>query len=196
MLVQIILFLLDSVCSFLTLVLLARFTLQVFKAPFRNPLGQFVIAVTDWIVRPARRLVPGLFGYDLASLLLAWLAQAIYLGIALGLSGAFTAPQGNLFHGVSPAPTFMVATLAVVETMKIELYLLIGAVLVSAIFSWVNPYAPLAAVFNAVSQPLLRPLQRFIPPLGGIDLSPLVLLLLLQIGLMLLERLRLFAIMP
>jgi YggT family protein len=90
----------------------------------------------------------------------------------------------------------MVATLAVVETMKIEQYLLIGAVRVSAIFSWVNPYAPLAAVFNAVSQPLLRPLQRFIPPLGGIDLSPLALLLLLQIGLMLLERLRLFAIMP
>lgn len=188
MFAQIILFLLDSVCSFLTLVLLARFTLQVVKAPFRNPLGHFVIAVTDWIVRPARRLVPGLFGYDLASLLLAWLIQVIYLGIALGLSGTFTA--------VSPAPTFMVAVLAVLETMKLELYLMIGAVLVSAIFSWVNPYAPLAAVFNAVSQPLLRPFQRFIPPLGGIDLSPLALLLLLQIGLMLLERLRLFAIMP
>ncbi len=196
MFAQIILFLLDSVCGFLTLALLARFTLQVVKAPFRNPLGQFVIAVTDWIVRPVRRLVPGLFGYDLASLLLAWLAQAIYLGIALGLSGAFTAPQEYSFHGVSPAPTFMVAMLAVLETMKLELYLLIGAVLVSAIFSWVNPYAPLAAVFNAVSQPLLRPFRRFIPPLGGIDLSPLALLLLLQIGLMLLERLRLFAIMP
>jgi YggT family protein len=90
----------------------------------------------------------------------------------------------------------MVAALALFETTKIELYLLIGAVLVSAIFSWVNPYAPLAAMFNAVSQPLLRPFQRFIPPIGGVDLSPLVLLLLLQIGLMLLERLRLFAIMP
>jgi YggT family protein len=188
MLVQIILFILDSICGFLTLALLVRFTLQVVKAPFRNPLGHFVIAVTDWIVRPARRLVPGLFGYDLASLLLAWLIQVIYLGIALGLSGTFTA--------VSPAPTFMVAALAVFEAAKIELYLLIGAVLVSAIFSWVNPYAPLAAVFNAVSQPLLRPFRRFIPPLGGIDLSPLALLLLLQIGLMLLERLRLFAIMP
>jgi len=212
MFAQIILFLLDSVCGFLTLVLLARFTLQIVHAPFRNPLGHFVIAVTDWIVRPARRLVPGLFGYDLASLLLAWLAQAIYLGIALGLSGAFTAAfQGDLFHGVSPArpaglspslestlgvPIFMVAVLAVFETAKIELYLLMGAVLVSAIFSWVNPYAPLAAVFNAISRPLLRPFQRFIPPLGGVDLSPLALLLLLQIGLMLLERLRLFAIMP
>lgn len=198
MFAQIILFILDSVCGFLTLALLVRFTLQIVRAPFRNPLGQFVIAVTDWIVRPTRRLVPGLFGYDLACLLLAWLAQAIYLGIALGLSGAFTtaAPQGYLFHGVSPAPTFMVAALAVFETAKIELYLLIGAVLVSAIFSWVNPYAPLAAVFNAVSQPLLRPFQRFIPPIGGVDLSPLVLLLLLQIGLMLLERLRMFAIMP
>lgn len=192
MLAQIILFIIDSACGFLTLALLVRFTLQIVHAPFRNPLGQFVIAVTDWIVRPTRRLVPGLFGYDLASLLLAWLAQAIYLGIALGLSGAIS----GALAAVSPAPTFMVAALAVFETAKIELYLLIGAVLVSAIFSWVNPYAPLAAVFNAVSQPLLRPFQRFIPPIGGVDLSPLVLLLLLQIGLMLLERLRLFAIMP
>ena len=192
MLAQIILFIIDSACGFLTLALLVRFTLQIVHAPFRNPLGQFVIAVTDWIVRPTRRLVPGLFGYDLASLLLAWLAQAIYLGIALGLSGAIS----GALAAVSPAPTFMVAVLAVLETMKLELYLMIGAVLVSAIFSWVNPYAPLAAVFNAVSQPLLRPFRRFIPPLGGIDLSPLALLLLLQIGLMLLERLRLFAIMP
>ena len=192
MLAQIILFILDSVCGFLTLMLLTRFVLQITHAPFRNPLGQFVFAVTDWIVRPTRRLIPGLFGYDLASLLLAWLAQAIYLGIALGLSGSIS----GALAAVSPAPTFMVATLAVFETVKLGLYLMIGAVLVSAIFSWVNPYAPLAAVFNAVSQPLLRPLQRFIPPIGGVDLSPLALLLLLQIGLMLLERLRLLAIMP
>jgi YggT family protein len=79
---------------------------------------------------------------------------------------------------------------------KLEIYLLIGVVLASAIFSWVNPHAPLADVCDAVSRPLLRPFRRFIPPLGGVDLSPLALLLILQIGLMLLERLRFFFIAP
>ncbi len=186
MLAQIVLFAVDSVCGFLTLALLARFTLQAAKTPFRNPLGQFVIAVTDWLVRPARRLIPGLWGLDMASLLLAWFWQAVYLGIALGLSGTFGA--------VSPAPIFMIAALAVLETVKIGFYLMIGAVLVSAIFSWVNPYAPLADVFNAVSRPLLRPFRRFIPSVGGVDLSPLALLLLLQVGMMVLERLRLIVL--
>lgn len=194
MLAQIVLFAVDSVCGFLTLALLARFTLQVAKASFRNPLGQFVVAVTDWLVRPARRLIPGLFGLDMASLLLAWFWQAVYLGIALGLSGALAAVSSE--DGFKPALIFMIAVLAVLETVKIGFYLMIGAVLVSAILSWVNPYAPLADVFNAVSQPLLRPFRRFIPPVGGVDLSPLALLLLLQVGMMVLERLRLIVLMP
>jgi YggT family protein len=66
----------------------------------------------------------------------------------------------------------------------------IGAVIVSAVFSWVNPYAPLAGVFNTLTQPLLRPFRRFIPPVGGVDLSPLALLLVLQIALVVLDGLR------
>ncbi|AJP49136.1 hypothetical protein PG1C_13235 [Rugosibacter aromaticivorans] len=182
MLIQLFIFLLDAVCGFLTLALLTRFILQMVKASWRNPLGQFVIAVTDWIVRPARRVIPGLFGWDMASLLLAWLVQALALGLALGLSGTLIA--------VSPAPTFMVALLAVLAMLKIACYLLLGAVLVSALFSWVNPHAPLADVFNAISRPLLRPFRRWIPDIGGVDLSPLVFILLLQIGLMVLDRLR------
>ena len=182
MLIQLFIFLLDAVSGFLTVALLARFILQMTKAPFRNPLGQFVIAMTDWIVRPVRRIIPGLFGWDMASLLLAWLAQALVLGLALGLSGTLIA--------VSPAPIFMVALLAVLATLKIAGYLLLGAVLVSAIFSWVNPYAPMADVFNAISRPLLRPFRRWIPDIGGIDLSPLAFILLLQMGMMVLERLR------
>jgi uncharacterized protein (TIGR00251 family) len=66
------------------------------------------------------------------------------------------------------------------EVLKIGLYLLMGAVLISAIFSWVNPYAPMAGIFNALTNPLLRPFRRIIPPVGGVDLSPLALLLVLQ----------------
>ena len=191
MLIQLLIFLLDAVSGFLTVALLARFILQMVKAPFRNSLGQFVIAVTDWIVRPVRRIIPGLFGWDMASLLLAWLTQALFLGLTLGLSGTLlAAPQGYLFHGVSPAPIFIVTLLAVFATLKIVCYLLLGAVLVSAIFSWVNPHAPMADVFNAVSRPLLRPFRRWIPDIGGVDLSPLAFILLLQMGMMVLERLR------
>lgn len=182
MLIQILLFILDTVCGFMTLALLVRFTMQWARTPFRNPLGQFIVAVTDWMVRPVRRLIPGLFGLDMASLFLAWLWQVAYQGIALGFTGALVA--------VSPAPTFVVALLALLEVVKIGLYLVMGAVLISAIFSWVNPYAPLAEVFNTVTRPWLRPFRRFIPPVGGVDLSPLALLLVLQIALFVLAGLR------
>lgn len=187
MLMQTLLWLLDMLCGFFSMALLARFLMQWTRAPFRNPLGQFIAAVTDWMLRPLRRLIPGLFGLDLASLLLAWLWQAVYLGIALGLSGAILA--------VSPASIFSVVLLAVIETVKTGFHLTIGVVLISAILSWVNPQAPLADVFNAVSRPLLHPFQRLIPPIGGIDLSPLALLLLLQVSLGMLERLRLAILM-
>lgn len=182
MIAQIVLFVLDTVCGFLTLALLVRFAMQWVRAPFRNPLGQFIIAVTDWMVRPVRRLIPGMFGLDMASLLLAWLWQAIYQAIALGISGALTA--------VSPAPTFVVALLALLDVAKTGVYLMIGAVIVAAVFSWVNPYAPLAGVFNTLTGPLLRPFRRVIPPVGGVDLSPLALLLVLQIALFVIAGLR------
>ncbi|MCX7163530.1 MAG: YggT family protein [Betaproteobacteria bacterium] len=182
MLSQIVLLILDTVCGLLTLALLVRFTMQWLRAPFRNPLGQFIVAITDWMVRPLRRLIPGLFGLDMASLLLAWLWQVIYQGIALGFSGVLLA--------VSSAPVLLVAVLAALEVAKISLYLAMGAVLVSAVLSWVNPHAPMADVFNTVARPLLRPFRRVIPPIGGVDLSPLALLLLLQIGLFVIANLR------
>ena len=182
MLLQILLFVLDSVCGFMTLALLARFAMQWARAPFRNPLGQFILAVTDWMLRPVRRLIPGLFGLDMASLFLAWLWQVAYQGIALGFTGLLVA--------VSPAPTFVAALLALLEVAKIGLYLVIGAVIVSAVFSWVNPHAPLAGVFDTLTRPVLRPFRRFIPPVGGVDLSPLALLLVLQIALFVIASLR------
>lgn len=182
MLAQIVFFLLDTVCGFLSFALLTRFVMQWARAPFRNPLGQFVVAVTDWMVRPVRRVIPGLFGLDVASLLLAWGWQAIYLALTLGLSGVFVA--------VSPTPTFAVALLAVLETLKILVYVGMGAVLISAIISWVNPHAPLADVVDTVSRPLLRPFRRVIPPVGGMDLSPLALLVVLQIALFVITGLR------
>lgn len=177
MLVQVLLLVLGTACDLLALAFLARFALQWARAPFRNPLGHFVLALTDWAVRPARRLIPGLFGLDLASLLLAWLAQCVYLGLAAGLTGA----------AASPAAAAWVALAAILALLRLGIYLAMGLVIVAALLSWINPYAPLAPLFNALARPLLRPFQRLIPPIGGVDLSPLALLLVLQILLMVLS---------
>ncbi|MBI3524497.1 MAG: YggT family protein [Betaproteobacteria bacterium] len=180
MLAQLFYQILDWLSSFFTLALLSRFLMQWTRASFRNPLGTFVVAVTDWAVRPARRFIPGAFGLDLPSLLLAWLTQAIFHGLVLVLSGA----------DAMPAAIGGVALLAMVGVARVMIYLLMGVVIVSALLSWVNPYAPLAPVFNDVARPFLRPVQRVIPLIGGIDLSPMVLLLALQILLSVLATLQ------
>lgn len=169
---------LDWVFGFFTLALLARIAMQWTRASFRNPLGQFVVAVTDWAVVPARRLIPSAFGFDLPTLLLAWLAQAMFHGLVFGLFATAAV--------ATPAAILWLALLAAVTTARLAIYLLIGSVIISALLSWINPYAPLAPVFNAIARPFLRPLQRLIPTIGGVNLSPLVLLLALQVLLSLL----------
>lgn len=182
MLVRILLFLLDTVCSFFTLALLVRFAMQWARASFRNPLGQFIVAVTDWMLRPVRRFVPGLFGLDIASLLLAWLWQVAFHGLALGLSGVLIT--------VSLAPTLMVAGLAALELVKIGLYLAMGVIFVQVILSWVNPYAPIASLFNVLAEPILRPFRRIVPAIGGVDISPMIPIILIQVALFIVAGVR------
>ena len=168
MFVQIAIFLLDTAVSFLVLLLLARFHFQWLRVPFRNPVGEFLVATTNWIVLPARRLIPGLAGLDLATLLTAWIVQALGLWAKLAIAGS------------EPGAVALLAV-AALELIRFSLYILVFALIVQAVFSWVNPGAPLAWIFNAITQPFLRPLRRFIPPVGGIDLTPLVLIVLLQV---------------
>lgn len=174
MLMQLIFQILGWVFDFFTIALLARVLMQWARAPFRNPLGQFIIAVTDWAVIPARRVLPAATNIDLPSLLLAWLAQALLQGLLLGLTLAST-------DALAPTGFLTVLLLSFLAVARSFLYLLIGVVLISALFSWVNPAAPLAPLFNLLSRPFLAPLQRFIPPIGGVDLSPMALLLILQV---------------
>lgn len=181
MLFEIFSLILETLAGFFSVALLMRWAMQQLRVPFRNPLGQFVMAVTDWAVLPTRRKVPALFGTDSSSLLLAWLTQVLYFVLIMSLSG--------MLRSVSPAPILSIALLAVLEIVKLLLYMAMGAVIVSALFSWVNPYAPMASMFDALTRPLLRPFRRLIPPVGGVDLSPLALLLLLQIASMVLGRL-------
>ena len=97
MLGQALQFLLETAIGLLTFALLLRFYMQLLKTSFRNPVGGFVVAVTDWLVRPARRVIPGLFSLDLASLLLAWAMQALLLLLISGSKASFSpARQGWL----------------------------------------------------------------------------------------------------
>ena len=182
MLSQILRFLLDTIFGFFVFVLLARFYLQLMRAPFRNPLGQFVTALTNWLVLPARRFIPGLFGVDLASLLLAWLIEALLLFLVYLLGDGGVARGPGLVVGI-----FL--TLSLLELVRYSLYLLIGVILIQAVISWISPYAPLAPLFNALTAPLLRPFRRLIPPIGNVDLSPLFALIVAQLLLIPLEYL-------
>lgn len=171
-------FLVDSVFTLFLMALLARFWMQTLRAPFSNPIGQFVVAITDFAVRPVRRLVPGWRGYDLATLLLAFVTAFILL-VLLNL----VSPRGVGMTG-GPVVPLAFAWLAAIHLVRLTLYLLIGAVLVQAILSWVAPYGPLAPLLNTITRPVLRPVQRRLPMVGGVDLSPLVVLLACQLLLM------------
>jgi YggT family protein len=178
---QIAIFLVDTVVAFFVFLLLARFHFQWLRVPFRNPLGEFVLATTSWCVVPARRFIPGLAGLDLPTLLLAWLLQALGLWAQLALAGAEA--------GVAP-----LAALAAVDLLRYSLYILMFAVIVQVVFSWVNPDAPFAPMFDLITRPFLRPLRRFVPPIGRFDLSPLVLIVIVQVALILVGHLRLAAV--
>ena len=104
MLAQLLYQVIDWLFGFFTLALLARFAMQWTRASFRNPLGQFVVAVTDWAVVPVRRLVPSAFGVDLATLLLAWLAQAMFHGLVFGLFTAAAAITPGTAQPPAPSP--------------------------------------------------------------------------------------------
>jgi YggT family protein len=181
MLIQLVLLILNTVFAFMSGILLVRFLMQWLRMPFRNAVGSFVLAASDWLVRPVRRVVPGLWGMDLSSLVLAWLLQCLLLILTLALFGKIT---GN------PLGLAMLFLVGALETLRIGVYLIIGAVLGVVVLSWVNPRSPLAPLLNRLASPFLSPLQRIIPLVGNVDLSPLVLLLLLQILLFLMDAVR------
>ena len=158
--------------------LIARFLMQLLHAPFRNPVGQAVIALTDWIVKPLRRIFPGFGGIDWASLVAAFVFQLLWL---LALYAIF----GSGF-AISGAGILYLLAATLLELVKGGLWVLVIVVIVQAVLSWVAPDGPLAGLLNAMTFPFLRPLRRVIPPIGGaLDLTPLILIVIIQLILML-----------
>lgn len=168
-------YLLETLFHLFVLAALLRFYMQMLRAPFRNPFAIFVVALTDFAVKPLRRIIPGLGGFDLASLVVAWLFE-VFLLILLVLIRYQGFPDG----GALPALLF----LAFVILIRLSIYLLIAAVLVQAILSWVSPYHPMMPLFDTLTRPFLRPVRKVLPLIGGVDLSPLVVLVVCQLILM------------
>lgn len=181
MFTQIISLLLGTAASLLSSAFLLRVWMQWVRVPFRNPVGQFVLAFTNWAVLPLRRVIPGLFGADLASAAAAWIAQFLFLAVMSSLSGAGVLAFGGLLA---------VAWAALIGVLELFIYLLMGVVILAALMSWISPFSPAAPLLAGLAAPLLAPVRRILPVLGGLDLSPLAVILLLQVGLIVLGNLR------
>ena len=189
MLAQIISLIVDTLGSLFVYLLLLRFHMQWTRAPFRNPVGEMIAGLTNWLVLPARRFIPGLLGLDMATLLLAWLVQGLIMALLMSL-------QGHNFGNAPGMAVLVLALVSAVELLIMSVYLLIGAAIVQAILSFISPYSVLSPVLDALTRPFYKPFRRFIPPLGGIDLSPLFLVLAAQIAIMLLRQLKMMAVSP
>ncbi len=157
----------ETIASVLGGVLLLRFWIQAVRVRPPQQLAQFIFTLSDWAVRPMRRLLPGVGGYDWASLIGALLVAVICILLELGVRSALNAT--------------LIFSLSALLFFQWVFYGLIALLIIEAIFSWVNPNAPLAPFVRALNEPLLRPLRRIIPLIGNIDLSPLAALILLRV---------------
>lgn len=167
-------YLIDVFFGLVTYTLLLRLMMQLLRAPFRNPLGQAVMALTDWIVKPLRKVLPGYRGVDWATVVSAIVFQFAWL---LALQFTF----GRAFALFGPGIAFLLLA-TVIALVKALLWLVIIVVFAQAILSWVAPDGPLAGVLNALTFPVLRPVRRVVPPIGGtLDLSPLIVIVLAQL---------------
>lgn len=172
MLYQIVSFLLEVAASLLCTASLLRLYMQWQRIGFGNPVGKLVFALTDWAVLPLRRVLPSLGRLDTASLVLALLIELLHYALLWLLLGASTNPLWLALCGV----------------VRMALTGMVGLLIIYVVMSWVQARSPIADVIQRLAEPLLRPLRRVLPPLGGLDLSALVVLVLLQVALMVLAH--------
>jgi YggT family protein len=159
-------FLIQALFGLYIAVVLIRFLLQWVRADFYNPFSQFIVRVTTPVLRPLRKIIPSYGGLDTASLALAWILESLELALLALLLGYSVFPIGALLWAVP----------ALLE-LAIDIFLF--AILIRVILSWVNPdpYNPGVALLQRLTDPLLRPAQRLIRPIGGVDLSPLAVMI-------------------
>nr|WP_145552265.1 YggT family protein [Variovorax boronicumulans] len=173
MLYQISAFLLEVIAGLLGSACLLRLYMQHQRIPFGNPIGSLVFALTDWLVLPLRKVLRPVGRWDMASLVGAFLLKlAQYFLLWLVTGGALA----------------VVPVMSVFGVIGLVIYGLTGLLIVYAILSWVQAQSPLYDVIGRLVAPPLRPLRRLVPLVGGMDLTPLVLLVLLQVASIVLQH--------
>lgn len=169
--------LIETLFGLYIIIVLLRFLLQWVRADFYNPISLFIVKATQPPLRPMRRIIPGFAGLDLAALVLMLVLQCVELWL--------------IFTVRDIAPSFAgIAILSVAELMQLCIYVFLFSIIVQVVLSWLSPdsYNPVTALLYSLNEPLLRPARRLLPPFSGIDLSPLVVIIVLQLGSILLVR--------
>ncbi len=170
-------FLIDTVIGLYLIVVIIRFLFQLLRADFYNPISQLVVSMTNPPLKPLRRIVPGFFGIDFASVVLALAVSMLKLFLIAGISGV------SLGVGA-------IAVLSVAEILRTTVYIFIFVTIARAVVSWFQQtsYNPLNRLLYSLSEPLLAPLRKILPPIGGLDFSPFALIILLTLALKLIVK--------
>jgi YggT family protein len=171
-------FIISTLFSLYILAVLLRFLLGLVRADFYNPISQFLVRITNPLLIPLRKIIPGFGKVDVAAVVLMLLLQVVLLLIIVALRGASVDILPLLGHAAG-------------ELIILTINVFLVAIIIQVIISWINPgsYNPVNALLDSLTSPVLRPVQRIMPPLSGIDLSPLFALILLQVLKMLIQPL-------
>ena len=168
---QAIIFLVKLFFDIYILTLILRYLLTIVRVDSLNPLSALIIKVTNPLLKPLRRTIPGYFGIDWASIISLFLVQAIeIILVALIITGGIPA-----FSGLT--------ILTIAYLLRTILYIYLFIIIVQVIISWVNPnvYNPITTIMYQISEPILKPIRQFIPSSGGLDFSPLVALIIINL---------------
>ncbi|MEM7406645.1 MAG: YggT family protein [Pseudomonadota bacterium] len=168
-------FLIRTLFDLYILVVMLRFLLQLVRADFYNPLSQFVVRATNPPLVPLRRLIPGFSGVDVSALLLALALKMAELAII------------SLVRGASGIDLMALIVVSMADLTQLVVYIFIIAIIIQVVLSWVSPggYNPMTVLLHHLTEPLMRPARRIVPTFSGLDLSPLVVLIVLQLVLIL-----------
>lgn len=163
-------FLISTLFSLYILLVMVRFLLQLARADFYNPVSQFIVKVTTPALRPLRRVIPGWGGIDFATIVLMLALQLLSITLILLLRG-----QG--------LPLFTLIFWSLSELVSLAINIYIGAIIIQAVISWINPgtYNPVVSLLHSLTEPMLRPARRLLPPVSGFDFSPILVLVALNI---------------
>ncbi|WP_323118402.1 YggT family protein [Burkholderia alba] len=170
-------FLLNTVFTLFGAALILRVWMQAVRVSPYNPVTQAVLQATNWLVLPLRRIIPGVRGIDWASVVAALATSLVYVVLMVTMSGV---------DAMSMAPTLIVVALLTVA--KWTLQLVFWMTILMAFLSWLNPRSPAMAILYQLTAPFLNPLRRVLPQLGGIDLSPILLFVIVQVLIMIVTR--------